>query len=873
MHYLSALSRIRGYCLNQRMRINPFFTAALAVTSLVSPCVAQSATQSVSELVSRVTPGKQSQVIFEIKPGMSGFTLSSKENKICVTASNNTDLAAGYGYYLRTVAGVHWSWNGNRLDLPKVLPPLKAEVVVPSPWKWRFAYNYCTLSYTAAFWDKKEWREEVDRLALFGVKQALIQAGLEKVWQLTLTELGYPAEKIKAFIPNPASAAWWNMGNLEGHGGPLTQRQIDQEAELGRFIATEMRRLDMEPVLQGFVGLVPHDLGDYYKEADARYIPQGTWVSSIFVRPAVLDPTTEAFQKVAAIWYKNVAKVYGAPAKAYGGDLFHEGGNSGGINVTEAAKAVQGAMTKASPESTWVIQAWGANPSGALLAGVKKENVVILCLDRNMNDGTNGSNRRGYGGAPWVWCELLNFGGNQALYGGLKILGQMGNLQKSPDKDNLVGLGILSEGVETNPIFYELFFERLWMDKNVVFSPEELQSWLAQYAQNRYGVKSTDVIKALSLLEKSVYSPKREQEGCTESILCARPHRNVQKASTWSSGEMYYDMKDVREAAILFVQAAQKQPELLKSETFRHDLVDVVRQFMSDIARPLLASSMMAFDSGNKAEFNKLSSDYLQLIDATDKLLATYPQWRLGRMYEMALAKAKTPEEKLNMERACRRLLTTWSGQIDSLNDYAHRQMAGLMKDFYYKRWQLFFDHHKKALEGTVSLAEAEKAFRQECHAFELAWEKETKNYTSKPEGDSLKVAELCLKRFTSLSKEVEALAGKLGGQKWSIRNGATTLEFDVSDIITKKGNYKATFQWERGNNALEIHSVALYEGKKLISEDKHEASTGIKNENNTFSLKVPQMRTNLDAYVIKAQVSGRSGNDSEGKFLFLPSK
>lgn len=126
--------------------------------------------------------------------------------------------------------------------------------------EYRFAYNYCTLSYTAAFWDWNRWQREIDFLALSGFTHALVTAGLEKTWEDFLIGLGYPREKALRFIPNPAFAAWWNMGNLEGHGGPLTQQQIDRMAQLGRRIVSRMEQLGMTPVLQGYVGFVPADL-------------------------------------------------------------------------------------------------------------------------------------------------------------------------------------------------------------------------------------------------------------------------------------------------------------------------------------------------------------------------------------------------------------------------------------------------------------------------------------------------------------------------------------------------------------------------------------------------------------------------------------
>lgn len=835
--------------------------------ALICPAFAQD-TKPAYELVSRVTPQAVKQVEFQLDKSIDGFSLEHKNGKLLIKAPDMSNLTAGYGYFLRNYEKAQFSWNGNRL--PQSITPslVKEPVNIKQEWKWRYAYNYCTLSYTSAFWGIEKWTEELDMMALNGVNLLLVQAGLEKVWQLTLTDLGYPKEKIIDFIPNPASAAWWNMGNLEGHGGPVSQNIIDGEAKLGRFLTDRMKALGMTPVLQGFVGLVPSGLKDHYKEGDARYIPQGTWVDG-FVRPIVLDPTTQAFQNIAAIWYKNLHKVYGGQAAFYGGDLFHEGGNSGGIDVTEAARSVQAAMQKASPDSNWVLQAWGGNPSGALLKGLEKDHALVLKLERDMKNGSEGSRFGGYQGVPWLWCELLNFGGNHNLYGGLKMLAQLGKLQTSRDKDNLQGMGLLSEGTETNPVFYELFFQRMWMPKDKVMTDEELSSWLKSYAVNRYGAAPAEVLAGLAKLEKSVYSPDREQEGCTESILCARPGRNVQKASSWSSGSVYYDPADVQAAAQDYLNAAKKYPALLKQETFRYDLIDVTRQFLSDLARPLLASAMAAYDAKDKKEFDKRSAQFVAMINDLDTLLATHKQWRFGEMYERAQAKGSTKEDITNMEHACKRLVSIWGRGIGALNDYANRELSGLMKDFYGKRWQIFFDSYKQALEGKIPSADADKVFRETDLKFEPTWITDGKKYTAQPVGDPLKAASFIMKRYSPVFKELAPFLKEAKGEKWTLRDGATQFEFNVSDTITSAGTYTATFQWEGGNSALEISKVALYEGSKLISEDVHPGWTGQENRENIYKITVPSLRKNLDAYIIKADIKGASGNDSSGKFTF----
>lgn len=112
-------------------------------------------------------------------------------------------------------------------------------------------------------------------MALNGVNIMLAPVGTELVWYNTLLRLGYTDTEAKAFIPGPAFTAWWLMGNLEGWGGLVSIDMMKQQAELQKKILKRMKELGIEPVLQGFYGMVPHDLKN--KISEAKVIEQGKW--------------------------------------------------------------------------------------------------------------------------------------------------------------------------------------------------------------------------------------------------------------------------------------------------------------------------------------------------------------------------------------------------------------------------------------------------------------------------------------------------------------------------------------------------------------------------------------------------------------------
>lgn len=792
-------------------------------------------------LAKRVSPKLEGRVIFRIEPARKDISVApSGQDKIAIAAPNTRLAAAGLGCYLRTVAKAHWSWCGDRLtgEMPA---PNRAYTFRPAA-PHSLAYNYCTLSYTMAFWDAAAWRAELDRLALYGFEYFLVQAGLPQVWAETLRELGYPEERIAAFIPDEAAAAWWNMGNLEGLGGPLSAQRVAENAELGREIVAHAKALGLKPILQGFTGLLPHDLPDYLSKADfpdAQWVNQGQWVDG-FVRPTLLVPSTEAFAKIAEIWYRNLFKVYGVTAAdAFGGDLFHEGGQVANLDVTACARAVQGAQQKASPGAIWMIQAWHGNPREALLKGLDPRYAMVEALVYNQAEGHHYSRR--FQNIPWLWCELLNFGGNHGFYGGVRPLADLGALTEQPNADTFAGFGLLSEGLETNPLFYDLFTCRFFMPRSAKLGEYGLDTWLADYALRRYGLANTTLVRALHLLADSVYAPAREQEGCTESVYCARPSWGARKASTWSSGEQYYPPAATRRAAELFAAVAKRSPALTKIETFRYDLIDVMRQALADLGRPLLTLAR------NDAQAREA---FLEAIRLSDELMAFEPRWRLDWCEARTRALAGEAGAK-----AYRRMITTWSGRRGSLNDYAHRQLAGLFKGYYLRRWEAFF-------AGAGNLDAQLEAIDRDF--LENGYPQATPDL--KTLIPTLRRAEALLKR----AYETWPKAFRFDtGVAWNLegRKGTVEMSFDVTEYIKQAGTFEVTFEWTHGGHALKIEQVELFEADQCVAADRHAGYAGIRKQANVYTLKLPKYRTTLADYTLRVTASGDGGGNSAGKF------
>ncbi|MCM1297239.1 MAG: alpha-N-acetylglucosaminidase N-terminal domain-containing protein, partial [Muribaculaceae bacterium] len=298
--------------------------------------------------------------------GYDYFDLTMENGKVKITGNNGVSLATGLNHYLKYYCNVNISQVGSQIDMPASIVPVETPVHKETKFPVRYAYNYCTHSYSMAFWGEDEWRNELDWLALNGVNVVLDITGQEEVWREFLMSVGYTHEEAKDFLAGPGYYAWAYMANLTGFGGPIHDSFLEERVDLGRKNQLIMRTLGMEPVLQAFSGMVPVDIETH--DPNAQVIAQGKWCS--FQRPTMLKTDTATYDEYAAKFYTAQKKVFG-DAKYYATDPFHEGGNTGGMSGTTVASELLDSLLLADKDAIWVIQSWQGNPTTALLAGLR----------------------------------------------------------------------------------------------------------------------------------------------------------------------------------------------------------------------------------------------------------------------------------------------------------------------------------------------------------------------------------------------------------------------------------------------------------------------------------------------------------------------
>jgi len=717
-------------------------------------------------LLERIDKGASKRIAFDIKDDKSGkdyFELSQKGSKPLIRANNYVNAAVGLNWYLKYYCGVHLSWNCMKSNLPATLPAIEKTERHETDLTLRYDFNYCTFSYSMAFWDWERWQTEIDWMALHGINMPLAAVGHECVWRNMLLRMGYSEEEIGKFIAGPAFLAWWEMNNLEGWGGPLPLNWYKQQETLQKKILARMKEYGMHPVLPGYSGMKPSDEienGKLKIENSAKQnekedsATEESSQSSIakwngFTRPGVIFPNDPQFDEYARLFYEETAKLYGK-VDYYSIDPFHEAKNlPEDLDIGAAGKKIMQMMKQyGNSDAKWVLQGWSENPREEMIAAIEPGDLLILdlfseCRPKYGDPNSVWYQEKGYLEHDWMFCLLENFGANVGMHGRIdQLLENYYNARANFNK-HLKGWGLTMEGSETNPIMYELMSELPWRSEKI-----DKQEWVGNYITARYGMRQTAnnlsqttlngaqtsaentdtrrtkphqrwAVTAWNELARTILNCPRgnNQQGPSESIFCSRPSLNSYQASSWSKMVPYYSAESTINAAMLMTRAATAIEQSWKEgqitdaawDNFQYDLVDICRQAIADRARQVYHQAMTDFKNYDALAFHRHSQQFLGLLLLQDSLLATRAEFRVGHWTEQAKRIAQNDEEARLYEWNARVQITTWGNRYcadtGKLRDYAHKEWNGLLKDFYYKRWAHFFDILGKELAGELPMS------------------------------------------------------------------------------------------------------------------------------------------------------------------------
>ncbi|KAF6200694.1 hypothetical protein GE061_005138 [Apolygus lucorum] len=680
------------------------------------------------------------EITGELKENREWFNVSRRSfsDPVTITGSSGTAVSYGLHHYLKYELNCHVSWDGVQLDLPPFENMPVAEYEFSIPDRFRYYMNVCTFSYSYVWWNWTRWEREIDWMALNGFNLVLAFTGTEAVWKEVYLQLGLTQDEIDDHFSGPAFLAWNRMGNIRG-GAKLSDAWHMSQVSLQQKILQRMRSLGITPVLPAFAGHLPRAITRIFPHAKITYAARWNNFPDKYCCPALLLPSDPLFQRIGSMFMQKLNEMFGTD-HMYNCDPFNEMlPNTTDLRVLNGyGKSIYSSMSAVDPEAVWMLQGWFLvnenyywtyERAKAFLTAVPPGKMIVLDLQSELKPQFKKFDN--FFGQPFIWCMLHNFGRTLGLQGALEQVKQ--GILEGRKEDEMVGIGITMEGIETNYVVYDFFSEFVRDDElDIVRFSED-------YSKRRYGEHNSAAESAWRALVTSVYNYTGDEANHGQYVFNNRPSLK-KKLKYW------YTPEDVYNAWYLILKAAQdlKSPNNL----FHVDVVDITRQGIQLILDDLYLNSTAAYLQKDLQTLKVVASKFLDVLDDLESILGSNERFMLGPWLESAKTSASTPLEKKVYERDARNQISLW-GPNGEIRDYANKQWSGVVKDYFKPRWELYFKALKRAVRTGSPLNTSK--YHKDLFDIEQRFATSYDLYPTVPAGNPIQISEEIFQKLNPL--------------------------------------------------------------------------------------------------------------------------
>ncbi len=669
-----------------------------------------------ASIINRFTDGKVDVAVeLSLTPtdkGCDKYEYSAEGNTVTVKASSAVAACRAFYDWTKSKQAGMMTWSGKRFDRPADLST--AAKTLTSQYRDHQYFNVVTYGYTMPYWDEDRWDKELDWMALHGIDMPLFLLAQEIIYRRVFLSMGLTAKDIDAWEVGPAHLPWFRMGNLSGNtfDGPLGDEWNNRQLEIAHHVLNRMDSLGMKPICPAFGGFVPGNFATRVKGTSTERVGWG-WCIDGTHQNYRLSPTTDAFVEVGSRFIKEWEKEFGV-RKYYLSDSFNEMAIPSAADLPAYGQNIWKSISEgsANPDVVWVTQgwtfnyqqgSWGLAKFQALTSMVPDDQFMVLYMSPEYGGYNNKSweTYNSFDGKDWTYTLLPNMGGKNTLTGKLNDYAQtfLNSLNNSTKKSSLTGYGMTPEGVENNEILYELITDGGWVASKKTIN---LDSWLKQYANSRYGGYTAEQQAFHQALRNSVYN-----------YFTDHPRFGWQSDGGLGSGSASQNDAFYSGVETLFSQldAIRQQGSPLAQA----DMVEAVAMYCGGKVEKLNNRIQGYVTAGNTLMADSLLGVLDHLMISMDRALTCHPVYNLKRWEDLA-QKGYSGSAKRNAQNA-RRILTVWFGKDHSsaepVQDYAARVWAGLVRDYYRPRllhkWNAALG--RKAWDGKANQYKWEEAW------------------------------------------------------------------------------------------------------------------------------------------------------------------
>ncbi|KAL4036276.1 hypothetical protein IC575_005004 [Cucumis melo] len=325
---------------------------------------------------------------------------------------------------------------------------------------------------------------------------------------------------------------------------------------------------------------------------------------------------------------------------------------------------------------------------------------------------------------------------------------------RSSQYSTMVGVGMSMEGIEQNPVVYDLMSEMAFQHNKV-----DVKKWLPQYSVRRYGHLVPSIQDAWDILYHTIYNCTDGANDKNRDVIVAFPdvdpssilvlpegsdqHGILDSSmdglqdATFDRPHLWYPTSKVISALKLFIVGGD---QLFGSNTYRYDLVDLTRQALAKYSNELFFRIVKAYQLYDAQTMASLSQEFLELVNDIDTLLACHEGFLLGPWLQSAKQLAQSEEEEKQYEWNARTQITMWFDNTEEeaslLRDYGNKYWSGLLGDYYGPRAAIYFKFLKESSENGYRFPLSN--WRREWIKLTNDWQSSRKIYPVESNGDAL---------------------------------------------------------------------------------------------------------------------------------------
>jgi len=239
----------------------------------------------------------------------------------------------------------------------------------------------------------------------------------------------------------------------------------------------------------------------------------------------------------------------------------------------------------------------------------------------------------------------------------------------------------------------------------------------------------------------SVYNSTDPRHGGRRQILIMRP-------SPTNAPDLWFKPSDLFSVWETFLNASTS-PDLSSGQLFRYDLTDITRDSLQVIFSQLYVGMINAFQANDTSQVQKVGTQLIDLLVDMDRLLGANERFLVGRWINDAKSWGTDAEEKKLLEYNARIQITLWGPEGEIL-DYAGKQWAGVVGDYYIPRWKFF-------TQWLIQLIQ--KGRRFDSYIFgehilsevEVPWTMNQTIYPTKASGDTVAISHELFSKYKPL--------------------------------------------------------------------------------------------------------------------------